>query len=535
MLKHALGIVSVALLVMLVACEEQTQYVSLLKPYADDRTPSNQTVSNAATTQMQVTSSAEWALLIRETASAAEHGWPAPVPDERAFIVYAVRWLYSNWPEAKDLYGIDRNMQLASGLYDRAIGMRDSDNERITDSIYRLLDDHKQLLLSEHAYLDASQADAKATGMMTVIGIGVAAASSSNPVTAIGAIVFSLILEFIESVAVDNRDETRIAELKEEYARFAEDLQSEMKHLEASIRTLRLETGSVDSIPHVDPFAIFSEASAELEKKVPSSQVLALAAEKCLYATALIPGEPEYDTWRSIMLHSACDLSRSATFKHWRESGYQYGGSIASRSISMARSWLVFKEDPRGDIRTSLATCISMAGDHAEALRIATQLADDPNVGKIIRADDTFVYNFACLCSLNGHFENAIAWLRSALAMGYNDVQWCYEDPELAGVRDALPQSFEELMSIRHNEAVSTWVLANADYVFTNESTFTLTNVKITVTVAMNNGDVHAAEVSTDWILPGDTKTWRSVFPIIGQKQIAAVQSKVTCDQGQVD
>lgn len=66
---------------------------------------------------------------------------------------------------------------------------------------------------------------------------------------------------------------------------------------------------------------------------------------------------------------------------------------------------------------------------------------------KLVRLRPTHAtahYNLACSLSLTGRFPAALNSLRRALACGFDDVSWLFEDPDLAALR--ARRSFRQLV-----------------------------------------------------------------------------------------
>ena len=100
----------------------------------------------------------------------------------------------------------------------------------------------------------------------------------------------------------------------------------------------------------------------------------------------------------------------------------------------------VLKRDPKN--RESLELLGSLYSKYEmarQALRIDRRLL------RILPNDARIRYNFACSLSLLGRKRDAVASLKNAIDLGYDDMDWLLQDPDLNGLKGY--SEFESLIA----------------------------------------------------------------------------------------
>ena len=69
---------------------------------------------------------------------------------------------------------------------------------------------------------------------------------------------------------------------------------------------------------------------------------------------------------------------------------------------------------------------------YTESGSIDHGLKMDRKLARLLPKDPTVQYNLACSLALKGRLADAVTALRSAVSLGYNDVQWMRNDPDLS-------------------------------------------------------------------------------------------------------
>lgn len=90
-----------------------------------------------------------------------------------------------------------------------------------------------------------------------------------------------------------------------------------------------------------------------------------------------------------------------------------------------------------------------LGGLYTNAGRIEDGLKMDRKLVRL-RPDSPVVrYNLACSLALKRRFKDALAALARAVELGYQDIQWMLEDPDLEGLRShpAFQRLLKEIKS----------------------------------------------------------------------------------------
>ena len=91
------------------------------------------------------------------------------------------------------------------------------------------------------------------------------------------------------------------------------------------------------------------------------------------------------------------------------------------------------------DVLIPLGTAYTKRGFFEKGLAIDLRLIQ-------LRSEDALTwYNLACSYSLLGHIEDALAALQRAFELGYRDMTFLQNDPDLAGLRQS--SKFREWLS----------------------------------------------------------------------------------------
>jgi len=93
-------------------------------------------------------------------------------------------------------------------------------------------------------------------------------------------------------------------------------------------------------------------------------------------------------------------------------------------------------------VLTQLAGLYTAAGRTEEGLRL------DERLVALEPGNPTHIYNLACSLALLERHTEALERLRAAFAVGYRDVEWMLQDPDLEGLRQT-PDFAEFLAEVR--------------------------------------------------------------------------------------
>jgi adenylate cyclase len=99
------------------------------------------------------------------------------------------------------------------------------------------------------------------------------------------------------------------------------------------------------------------------------------------------------------------------------------------RALDVARRHLeLYPDDPRAATMRAVASC--RVGERQEGMHWAERALEiDPE-------DAGVRYNVACLYALEGECDRAIATLEECIRLGFGNVEWIGQDPDMASLRD---------------------------------------------------------------------------------------------------
>ncbi|PTY06988.1 hypothetical protein DB347_10360 [Opitutaceae bacterium EW11] len=86
-----------------------------------------------------------------------------------------------------------------------------------------------------------------------------------------------------------------------------------------------------------------------------------------------------------------------------------------------------------------------LGGLYTKTGRIADGLRMDRKLVRLMPGNATAHYNLACSLALSRRPGDAIRSLRRAIDLGYNDVDWLIQDPDLEGLKEH--PEFQRLLS----------------------------------------------------------------------------------------
>jgi len=77
-----------------------------------------------------------------------------------------------------------------------------------------------------------------------------------------------------------------------------------------------------------------------------------------------------------------------------------------------------------------------LGGLYTKTGRIADGLRMDRKLVRLMPDNATAHYNLACSLALSKRPGDALRALRKAVALGYSDIDWMVQDPDLEGLKD---------------------------------------------------------------------------------------------------
>ena len=289
------------------------------------------------------------------------------------------------------------------------------------------------------------------------------------------------------------------------------------------------ETTSIpsDSGPHKrprDPFAVSLSAYLSGMAKGLSYQEVLDKAKQSERTLGLIPRNPIYDDYKSIVLWRAADLATQASLIELGSRSWTNAHSEAGiYAVSMWDAYLKYSSDSTGEAREKRAWALARSGESKKALGQALAI-------QALRSKNAlYAYNLACLLSIDGQTENSFKWFEYAVrGLGFNDIKSARGDPDLEAMRISQKEQFETLAEVSWawNLEFGTF---NDDITLRNNSAFALTNVQLTYSIE-GGGQTFNGSVSVPRLGVGQTKTWRNEVSVKGSRTKSR-NATVTCDQ----
>jgi hypothetical protein len=243
-------------------------------------------------------------------------------------------------------------------------------------------------------------------------------------------------------------------------------------------------------------------------------------------ANDLVPAHNVYKPFKAELVFNAAELAMEASVKQLKGNYSNAPISYAKDTVDLYNSYLQLA--PNGDGTkyeyAQLARALAMDGKYGEAIGAANVAMDN------WENDKGFCYRYARLTSLTNQLENTKYWIKRAYGLGFNDVQFVRDDPDLKNFRKNKPDDFNILTTAKTKTTIDFGV-ANDDIILKNNSPFPLTNVHLT-------GKIKQYDTRKEWpitlninsIKPYDKHKWANVVSVTGSR-FDSFEVRVTCDQ----
>jgi hypothetical protein len=261
----------------------------------------------------------------------------------------------------------------------------------------------------------------------------------------------------------------------------------------------------------------------ESEGKVPE---MIGDARGCASAAALVPNGDFYDPYRLRFLQQAADIANRAFDLECKNGGI-FDGSSKSAAPNAVKLWdacLLYSTDPSGEIRERRAWAVGATGDLKDALAQAQQVAD------LRSKTSRFDYNIACLYSRLGDTDTALKWFTECASNPeFVLVHRAKVDPDLAQLRNDKKDDFDQLTHVKWTWAVK-WGIIHDDIELTNNSVFTLTNVRFSPTIIVGGKTYQVGILTIGRLGPNESHTFVNAAQIVEGRYDSAPATLV-CDQ----
>lgn len=487
---------------------------------------------------------------------------PLPNIDENLFLVRALGYVYTRWPQdptdARGVLAFTADTRQLLLRYRQRIVTQQLDPAvgGMYDDALKLLDDYESCLaeLGEINRKDAEQAS-KDAGRALVTGIyqGAQAAQKAKDLGAtqdqaktIGsvAVIGEGINDYDKRTA--NRKTATASEVAAATARVKRLMDASLKRRQADVVDITARHGwavgeagfeggtpdpkkgwpyYVERRPR-DPFAKLCEAwTLDNAGGVDNERE---AARLCFQASRFVPagGDGFYDGLKRELIEWA-DFYAVRAAAHELDYGSFTNNQVkfAPDALHYARTLLAAEpDDPTGFGQYQLAWALAING----RLEESSVAADKAYACEAYKSDPTFAFFRARLCAAKNKPDVTEDWLRHAYRLGFCQVDWLRKDADFQTLRAAKPQVFDELTTI-HTTGSIKFGLVNDDYVFANHSPFRLTDVQLDVTVIQGD-QVWKKHLVTGYLDPGRQCTFSDVFSIPGSKY-DTLRATLTTDQ----
>jgi len=226
-------------------------------------------------------------------------------------------------------------------------------------------------------------------------------------------------------------------------------------------------------------------------------------SDDCRATLELIPGDSTYDDHRFEATYLA------AIFALASREAERKAGAPPTKSARSQKALALWEEvyglqpsDPSGRLRLIRAQAYAADGDRLTALKEMMAIFD------ILGNQGDYQYALAWMLCLEGHWEESVVCLEQALRSDTVDLVNARTDPNFADLRTKRKDQFEKLTTPQWSSNVNNGIFL-ADVVFTNNSPFSLTNVKL-----VSNAPGWSPQLEATVIGSGETYTWSWISKI---------------------
>ncbi|MEE9338675.1 MAG: zinc ribbon domain-containing protein [Methylococcaceae bacterium] len=483
---------------------------------------------------------------------------------ENLFLIRALEMGYTQWPqlnETSDINAVHKwisdTRYLLSSVQGRIEGRPKQLDPRI-NSLYKkyieLLTKYEEVLIEISSIKGISlNSDDNVSGALGT-GAGVIQAAMMTGIGTVPAIAAGTLVA-IAGMSPDPKDDVAIKNQKEHIKMRANSINNEFKSAFQNAKVLAnelkndskyqwgSEVGFDDSLttgisiseqnrlrPR-DPFVLLLLAKNNLQvsraNNPISMQDLKLNSLQVYEAANdLVPVHNVYKPFKAELVFNAAELAMEASIKQLKGNYSNAPVSYAKDTIDLYNSYL--KLAPNGDGTkyeyAQLARALAMDGKYGEAIGAANIAIDN------WENDWGFCYRYARLTSLTNQVENTKNWIERAYRLGYNNVQFVRDDPDLKNFRENKPDDFN-ILTIAKAKITIDFGSFNDDILLKNNSPFTLTNVHLT-------GKIKQYDTRKEWpidlninsIKPYDIHKWTDAVSITNSRY-DSFEVQVTCDQ----
>ena len=266
---------------------------------------------------------------------------------------------------------------------------------------------------------------------------------------------------------------------------------------QADVKGLAAECSRQRTARPFDPFVALHHNVFEALQNTDNPSALDRLSADSYLLTHLIPADEVYSDYMLGAIFQAAFLASCARDAERKNGASPHTSERSRRAVELwEQVHRLQSSDPTGHVRLYRAMAYGSDGDTAKARR---ELAP---IFELMEKDGEFLYACSWILCLDGDYEQSLNFLNSALLTDTMDLGHVRGHHDLADLRQHRKNEFEKITSPQW-----TWNVQNglffADVTFTNDSAFTLTNIKL---VSSTPG--WSPDLTVEVLRPGETKQW---------------------------
>lgn len=234
----------------------------------------------------------------------------------------------------------------------------------------------------------------------------------------------------------------------------------------------------------------------------------------------LIPSDNVYSKYKFRVVRAAAMLASKARYAERKGGASPHSSERSRRAVELwEEAYGLHPSVPSAKFRMQRAIAYAADGDTTKALLKLKPLFE------LLQKDGEFLYTISWIFSLDGEYDTSLRYLILALHTDTQNLTKVRTDPNLADLRKHRQEQFQKLTTPQWSWKVENGLfsLFSCDVSLTNDSLFTLTNVKLVSETEGWNPDL-----TVDSLRPGQTKTWGRVSQPPADKR---VKVSLKCDQ----
>ncbi len=268
-------------------------------------------------------------------------------------------------------------------------------------------------------------------------------------------------------------------------------------YAQGDVKGLTAEVSRQRTARPFDPFIALHHNVFQALENIDNPTALDRLSADSYSLRQLIPGDDVYSEYKLGAVSQAALLASGA-----RDAERKGGASLRSseRSRRAVELWeevhRLQSSDPSGYVRLYRAMAYASDGDPAKARREMEPIIE------LLKEDGDFLYACSWILCLDGDYDQSLKFLNWALRTDTQDLGEVRKDHDFADLRRHRPDEFQKLTTPQW-----TWNVQNglifADMSLTNNSAFTLTNVKL-----ISATDGWNPDLTVEFLRPGETKKW---------------------------